>query len=235
RDRTLAITSGVKDQFAKPVASHLTCVGSTKDQLRNYLSNAIEKGVDYIVALRGDPPKGETEFTAVDGGLRYANELVEMIRAEFPALGILVAGYPEVHQEAPDAKTDLENLVRKVDAGADAIVTQLFYDNEDFFRFRDECESAGITVPIVPGLLPVLNLKQVQRIASLCKARIPDDFLAKLSEKDDPDWQFQVGVEHATKQTEDLLERGIPGLHFYVLNKSTATDQILSQVGWGTK
>ena len=230
RDRTLTITAEVRKTLGVPVASHLTCVGSTRDQLREYLKTALQRGVDYIVALRGDPPKGETSFTAVAGGLRYANELVELIRSEFPQLGILVAGYPEVHQEAPSAEIDLANLVRKVKAGADAVVTQLFYDNDDFFRFRDKCLAAGITVPIVPGLLPVLTLGQVQRIASLCKARLPTDFVNRLQERDDVEWQFQVGVEHATRQAQGLVDAGVPGIHFYVLNKSTATSQILSQL-----
>lgn len=230
RDRTLTVASSVKKECKIPVASHLTCVGSTREQLCDYLSKAKEEGIDYIVALRGDPPKGETEFKAVDGGLHYANELVELIKAEFPDYGILVAGYPEVHQEAPNAEVDMENLVRKVDAGADAIVTQLFYDNEDYFRFEEQCRKAGITVPILPGLLPVLTLKQVQRIANLCKARIPDDFVARLQEKDDPEWQFQVGVEHAIKQTQGLIDAKVAGIHYYVLNKSTATNQILSNV-----
>lgn len=230
RDRTLTITAEVRKKLRVPVASHLTCVGSTRDQLREYLKSALQRGVDYIVALRGDPPKGETSFTAVAGGLRYANELVELIRGEFPQLGILVAGYPEVHQEAPSADIDLANLVRKVRAGADAIVTQLFYDNDDFFRFRDKCVAAGITVPIVPGLLPVLTLGQVQRIASLCKARLPTDLVNRLQDKDNADWQFQVGVEHATRQAQGLVDAGVPGIHFYVLNKSTATNQILSQL-----
>ena len=232
RDRTLAVAEGVKKRFSLPVASHLTCVGSTRDQLRSYLQSAAEKGVDYIVALRGDPPKGESSFTPVEGGLSYANELVEMIREEFPTFGIAVAGYPEVHQEAVSAEVDLENLVRKVDAGADVIVTQLFYDNADFFAFRDRCRAAGIGIPIIPGLLPVLSLKQVQRIASLCKANLPEHFVSRLQEKDDPRWQFQVGVEHAINQTQELLESDIEGLHFYVLNKANATTQILEAVSW---
>jgi methylenetetrahydrofolate reductase (NADPH) len=230
QDKTLSIAAEVRSSLHIPVASHLTCVGSTREQLRAYLTDARARGVDYIVALRGDPPKGEVEFKAVEGGLSYANELVEMIRAEFPEFGILVAGYPEVHQEAPDAKTDLENLVRKVDAGADAIVTQLFYDNDDFFRFRDDCVKAGIQVPVIPGLLPVLSLKQVQRIASLCKASLPDDFVAKLEKSDSPQAQFEVGVEHSIKQTQGLLDAGVPGIHYYVLNKATATNQIVANV-----
>jgi methylenetetrahydrofolate reductase (NADPH) len=231
RDKTLEIVAQVKRRFQVAVASHLTCVGTTVDQLRDYLTAAQSAAVDYIVALRGDPPRGQSEFQAVAGGLRYANELVSLIRAEFPQYGIAVAGYPEVHQEAPSAEVDLENLRRKVDAGADIIVTQLFYDNADFFRFRDRCEQAGIRVPIVPGLLPVTNLAQVQRIASLCKARLPGDFVSALSQRDDADWQFQCGVEFATKQLRDLLQRGVPGVHFYVLNKSSATAQVL-QAAW---
>lgn len=230
RDRTLTITAEVRAKLGIPVASHLTCVGATRAQLAEYLTQAQQRGVDYIVALRGDPPKGESSFKAVDGGLRYANELVELIRSDFPTFGILVAGYPEVHQEAVSADSDLANLVRKVNAGADAVVTQLFYDNDDFFRFRDKCEAAGIRVPIIPGLLPVLNLGQVQRIASLCKARLPDEFVNRLQTREDPEWQFNVGVEHATRQAQGLIDAGVPGIHFYVLNKSTATNQILNNL-----
>jgi methylenetetrahydrofolate reductase (NADPH) len=230
RDRTLAITSRVKREYGLPVASHLTCVGSTTDQLRGYLQNARASGVDYIVALRGDPPKGDSQFRPVPGGLQYANELVSLIRGEFPEFGIAVAGYPEVHQEATSPKADLENLVRKVRAGADVVITQLFYDNADFFRFRDLCVAAGITVPIIPGLLPVLNLTQIQRITSLCKAKLPAKFVDRLSQRADSDWQFQVGVEHATAQARELIEAGVPGIHFYVLNRSTATSHILDQL-----
>ncbi|MEM6978313.1 MAG: methylenetetrahydrofolate reductase [NAD(P)H] [Planctomycetota bacterium] len=224
---TLDVLQRVKEITDLPVASHLTCVGSTRDELHAYLTRATEIGVDYIVALRGDPPKGSTEFQAVDGGLRYANELVELIDANFPQLGIAVAGYPEVHQEAPDAQTDLINLKRKVDAGADVIITQLFYDNADFYRFRDRCDVAGITVPIVPGVLPVTNFKQAQRIASMCKASIPDDLESAMTADDSPEHQFRIGVEHARMQTIDLIENGVRGIHYYVLNKSDAAAKLL--------
>ncbi len=227
RDRTLQILKAVKDEYQIPVASHLTCVGTTVDQLRDYLNTAIAQGTDYIVALRGDPPKGQTEFQQTLGGLKYANELVSLIRTEFPELGIAVAGYPEVHQEAPSAEVDLENLKRKVDAGADIIVTQLFYVNEDYFRFRDKCNSAGIHIPIVPGILPVTNLAQIKRIASMCKANLPDSFLSRLGESDEADWQFSAGVEFAQRQVAELLNDGVPGIHFYVLNKSQATAEVL--------
>ncbi len=227
RDRTLQILSEVKSRFNVPVASHLTCVGTTVEQLRGYLQTAVAQGTEHIVALRGDPPKGQTEFHQTEGGLKYANELVSLIRSEFPYLGIAVAGYPEVHQEAPNAEVDLANLKRKVDAGADIIVTQLFYNNEDYFRFRDRCVAVGITIPIVPGILPVTNLSQIQRIASLCKAKLPDSFLDRLGENTDPNWQFSIGVEFAQRQVAELLNNGIPGVHFYVLNKSQATAEVL--------
>lgn len=225
---TLDVVQMVREVTGAPVASHLTCVGSTVEQLIAYLQEAKKRGADYIVALRGDPPKGTTEFAQVAGGLRYANELVSLIRREFAdEFGIAVAGYPEVHQEAVSAEIDLANLKRKVDAGADVIVTQLFYDNADFYRFRDDCEVAGITIPIVPGILPVTNFKQAQRIASMCKAAIPQSFVAAMNQSDEPDWQFKVGIEHARRQTVDLIANGVPGLHYYVLNKSKAAEELL--------
>jgi methylenetetrahydrofolate reductase (NADPH) len=218
----------VHELTGAPVASHLTCVGSTTTELVDYLRQAKLRGADYIVALRGDPPKGTTEFRQAVGGLKYANELVALIRSEFDNhFGIAVAGYPEVHQEAASAEVDLANLKRKVDAGADVIVTQLFYDNADFYRFRDACENAGIRIPIVPGILPVTNFKQAQRIASMCKAAIPSDFADAMIQNDSPDWQFKIGVEHARKQTLDLIEHGVPGLHYYVLNRSNAAEVLL--------
>ena len=231
RDKTLDIVAKVKSDHGLPVASHLTCVGSTVDELRAYLFEAVERGVDYIVALRGDPPQGETEFRPVENGLSYANELVEVIRREFDNFGIAVAGYPETHQEAPSPAVDLENLKRKVDAGADVVVTQLFYDNADFFSFRERYQQAGVNVPLVPGVLPVTNLSQIQRITAMCGAELPKTFVERLAEKeDDADWQFQVGVEFATEQVQQLIDAGIPGVHFYVLNKSQATSGVLNAV-----
>ncbi len=230
RDKTLDIVQQVKERFGLPVASHLTCVGATVDYLREYLSEARQRGVDFIVALRGDPPKGETEFTPVAGGLRYANELVTLIREEFSEFGIVVAGYPEVHQEAASPEADLDNLKRKVDAGANVVVTQLFYKNEDFFRFRQRYEAAGITAPLVPGILPVTNLGQIQRITNLCGASLPDDFISQLAASDDVDHQMQVGVAQATEQVRELMQADVPGIHFYVLNQSTATSCVLDNL-----
>lgn len=230
QDKTLEIIKEVKQRFEVPVASHLTLVGSSVDDLRHYLETAKSQSVDYIVALRGDPPKGETSFQQAQGGLRYANELVDLITAEFNDFGVLVAGYPEKHLEAPSLDVDLDNLKRKVDSGADAIVTQLFYDNEDFFRFRDLCEKRGIKIPIVPGLLPVTSLKQIQRIASMCGAKLPKQFVADLEKDDSEKAQFEAGVEFAIQQTQELVNAGVAGLHFYVLNRSNATSRILEAV-----
>jgi methylenetetrahydrofolate reductase (NADPH) len=230
RDKTLDIVRKVKNCFGARVASHLTCVGSTVDQLRAYLAEAESLGIDNIVALRGDPPKGESSFRPVEGGLRYASELVALIQREFGTFGIAVAGYPETHQEALSPEADLENLKRKVDAGGHCVITQLFYDNADFFRFRERCHEIGIAAPIIPGILPVTNLSQIQRITSLCKARLPGEMVAELGQKDDADWQFEAGVHWAARQVQELIDAGVPGLHFYVLNKSPATAAVLNQV-----
>ena len=227
RDKTLDIVRQVKSRFDVPVASHLTVVGSTVDQLREYLRQAAEAKVDYLVALRGDPAQGQSSFQATAGGLRHANELVELIHREFPQFGVAVAGYPEKHQEAASFDADLGNLKRKVDAGSDVVLTQLFFDNRDFFRFRERCDALGIRTPIVPGILPVTNLKQIQRIASLCGAKIPQTFVDDLSRSDQPQWQMQVGIEFALHQVHELVRRGVPGLHFYVLNQSQAMLAIL--------
>jgi len=228
RDKTLDIVTRVWQQFGCAVASHLTCVGSTRDDLRRYLSEAAERGIVHIVALRGDPPQGEKGFQPTEGGLAHADELVTLIRNEFPQFGIAVAGYPETHREAASAEVDLENLRHKVNCGADIVITQLFYDNEAFFRFRDRCESAGIGVPIVPGLLPVTKLAQIQRITSLCGAKLPQPFVEALSAQgDSPEGQFDVGVQFASEQSQQLIDEGVPGIHYYVLNKSQATASVL--------
>jgi methylenetetrahydrofolate reductase (NADH) len=231
QESTLEIVSRVRSKYRLPVATHLTCVGSTTAQIRQYLARALELEVRNVVALRGDPPRGEVHFKTVEGGLSHANELVTLIRSEFPEMGIAVAGYPEIHQEASGMEEDLLNLRRKVEAGADLIITQLFYNNDDFFRFRDACVHIGIDVPIVPGLLPVTSWSQIERITSLCGAALP----AKLADdlrvhETDPGAQFEVGVKYAARQAAALLRGGVAGLHFFVLNKSGATSRVLDEI-----
>lgn len=227
RDKTLEIVRQIKQRFGRPVASHLTLVGSSVDQLREFLGRAQQDQVDFIVALRGDPPQGETNFRVADGGLRHASELVSLLRAEFPEFGIAVAGYPEKHQEAPSFEIDTQRLKAKVEAGADVVLTQLFFDNADFFRFRERCDELDVATPIVPGILPVTNLRQIQKIASLCGAKIPSAFIERLSRSDQSEWQTQVGIEFALQQVQDLVRAGVPGVHFYALNQSQAMLAIL--------
>lgn len=228
QDKTLELTTTISKRFGVTTVAHRTCVGSTAEGIRQWLKEATGLGIENVVALRGDPPKGQTEFKKPEGGLAYANELVALIRQEFPHFSIAVAGYPETHQEAPSPAVDLANLKRKVNAGADAVITQLFYDNRDFFEFRRRYEEAGIGAPLIPGILPVVNLGQIQRITSLCGAKIPPSFLAELEVyRDDPDGQAGVGVRFAIRQCRELLDAGIPGLHFYLLNKAEAAFRIL--------
>jgi methylenetetrahydrofolate reductase (NADPH) len=231
QDATLSIVSKVRREFRLPVATHLTCVGATVDELRGYLRRAAGEGIENVVALRGDPPHGDATFRPVPGGFSYANELVGLIRTEYPTFGIAVAGYPETHQEAPNPEVDLANLKRKVDAGADVVITQLFYANTDYFRFRDRCRAMGIRVPIVPGLLPITNFAQIKRFTALCGAKLPDELASGLEAAgDDADRQFSLGVDFAIRQTQELVAAGVPGIHFYVLNRSEAVARVLSEV-----
>ena len=228
---TLEIVARVHREFRLPVATHLTCVGRTVDELREYLQSARAAEIENVVALRGDPPRGDTVFRPVEGGLRYANELVGLIRAEFPEFGVAVAGYPETHPEAPSSEADLTNLKRKVDAGADVVITQLFYDNADFFRFRDRCAAAGIRVPIVPGVMPVTDFAKIKRFTSGCGAKLPAEMVNRFeSVGEDADGQFAVGVELAARQTQALLDGGVPGIHYYVMNRSDSVAGVLAAV-----
>ncbi len=237
RGKTLEIISQVRRMFGVDVATHLTCVGGAVDQLRAYLSEAHDLGIENVVALRGDPPRGEEAFQAVAGGFQHANELVALIGKEFPTLGVAVAGYPEKHKESPSFEADLTHLKRKVDSGADVVFTQLFYDNQAYFRFRDRCERIGLAVPIVPGLLPMTNLAQVRRITALCGASLPEAMVADLAAcGEDEARQFDVGIEFAARQSQQLIDGGAPGIHYYVLNRSQAATAVLNRLTWpGTR
>ncbi|MBL8821122.1 MAG: methylenetetrahydrofolate reductase [NAD(P)H] [Planctomycetia bacterium] len=232
RSQSLDIARKLIQDVKPPVTAHFTCVGSNIDDIRQWLADARDAKVSNIMALRGDPPQGQTQFQQTANGFRYASELVKFIKTEFPQFGIGVAGYPETHAEASSADSDLDNLKRKIDLGGDVIYTQLFYDNDDFFRFRDKCQMRGIDAPLVPGLLPVLSLKQVQRITALCKAKLPQKLVTDLQRyEDDPAGQVAVGIAHCTRQLEGLLLAGVPGIHFYVLNRIDSVRQILINIG----
>ena len=228
QDRTVQWCQEIQNDLQRPAMAHLTCVGSTRDELVEILHTANQAGIHNIMALRGDAPEGQNEFKAVDGGLQYANELVELIREHYPDWGIGVAGYPEKHQEASSFDIDLQNLKRKVDAGADAVVTQLFFSNDCFFSFRDRCRKVGITIPIVPGIMPITDYARIQRITSMCGSSFPDDLASRLAAvQNNKAGQLEIGVEHAVAQCEQLRAEGVPGIHFYALNKSGACRQIL--------
>ena len=230
--RTLDWCRRIQNEVGRPATAHFTCVGATRNELIDWLNTAASNGVGNIMALRGDPPQGSESFEPAADGLSHANELVELIREQHPEMGIGVAGYPEKHPEAPTADVDLENLKRKVDAGADAIFTQLFYDNHTYLDFRDRCVKAGIAIPVVPGIMPITEFSRIKRITSMCGASIPDDLAKRLeTAQDDKQAQFEIGVDFATEQCRQLIDAGIPGIHFYVLNRSQACQRILEALG----
>jgi methylenetetrahydrofolate reductase (NADPH) len=232
RDRTIDWCRAIQERFGTTATAHFTCVGSTREELLNWLGRAEAAGITNIMALRGDPPQGQTEFQAVDGGLKHANELVCLIRQHHPKMGIGVAGYPEKHQECLDPKTDLENLKRKVECGADAVFTQLFYENRNFFDFRERYAAAGLSAPLVAGIMPITEFARIQRITQMCGAVFPPNLAAKLEAvQDDKEAQFEIGVEHAIRQCEELRRQGVPGIHFYVLNKPQACERIFDALG----
>ena len=234
RQRTLEIATLIKEEFGLEAACHLTCVGTSRATIDEILQGIVDAGIRNIVALRGDPPKGEETFVPPADGFAHANELVAYIR-HFErqwgqdALGIAVAGYPEKHLEAVDFDTDIAYLKRKVEAGGDVIITQLFFDNAFFFDFVERVRAAGITVPIIPGLMPILSAKQITRITSMCGSSIPPALRADLDAAGDDDVKARtIGVRQCIDQAQELLAHGIPGIHFYVLNAITPIKQIIA-------
>lgn len=230
RSTTMRYAKILREEHGFEVMPHLTCVGHTRDELLEILEDFAKAGFGNVMALRGDPPKGESEFRTVPGGLSYGSDLVSLIRENFPDFGIGVGGYPEKHPEAPNCQTDLVNLKTKVDAGADFITTQLFFDNEVYFDFVTQCEAMGITVPILPGLLPVLTLGQVRRFCDMCESRLPSRLEQNL-EAQPKEEQAKVGAQWALEQVEGLLAGEAPGFHLYALNQSASTLAILEGIG----
>lgn len=220
RDFTQDLATRVQNETGIPTAFHFTCVGSSRADIKNYVTRMAANGLNLVVALRGDKPAGMTDFMPPADGFRHANELVAYLKT-LGDFSIAVAGYPEKHIEALDLKTDIANLKRKVDAGADVIITQLFFDNDDFYRWRDQVQLAGVTVPILAGILPIVNLKQIQKITSLSGAKLPMRLMEKLEACGDNAAAVQnVGVEHASRQCADLKNSGVDGIHFYCLNRA---------------
>lgn len=230
--RTIEWCQEIQNRFELASTAHFTCVGSTRENLVEWLQAAWEAGVRNIMALRGDAPAGQTEFRPVEGGLRHASELVSLIREHFPEMGIGVAGYPEKHPEAATFELDFQNLVSKVKCGADAIYTQLFFKNANFFRFRDLLERERLSRPLVPGIMPITEFARIQRITALCGAMLPESLSSRLeSVKHDAQAQYEIGVEYAIAQCRELIDQGVPGIHLYCLNKSSACIRILEALG----
>ena len=223
RDRTAQVSALLRTEFGFTVMPHLTCVGHSREELGEIADRIHGGGFRNIMTLRGDPPKGAVNFTPAPGGLRYANDLVTLLRSRHPDFCLGVAGYPEKHLEAPTLEIDLENLRRKVDAGAAFVTTQLFFDNALYFRFVDRCRAAGINVPIVPGIMPVHAIKQVQQFSSKMGATMPAALLKRLElASENPDVVEIIGIDWALDQVRDLLARGAPGYHLYIMNRAKA-------------
>lgn len=230
RRKTVELVSHIKHRIGIESVAHLTCVGHSRAALHDVLTELSSAGIENIMALRGDPPKGSDRFIPAADGFRYAAELVAYIRSGFDfCLG--VAGYPEKHLEAASLEDDLRHLSEKVSAGGDYIVTQLFFDNADYFSFVERIRALGVRVPVVAGIMPVKDADQIKRFTTMCGAKIPDALLAKLDAAGDDDERvIEVGIEHAVRQCEDLLRRGAPGIHFYTLNKSQSTKEIFRRL-----
>ena len=230
RSFTEEITFQAKRTAGVEVMAHLTCVGQTKEEIHEVLERLEAEGVENIIALRGDPPRGSTEFVPTPGGFQHATDLLRHIKSNFK-FGVAAACYPEGHTESVDLDADLKYVKQKVDNGADFLVTQLFYDNRYFFDFLERARAGGIDVPIIPGLLPVLNSSQVRRFTTLSGSKMPpalDQLLDKYADNDES--ARDMGVEYATAQVRELWDAGVPGVHFYVLNRSYSVSRILDNL-----
>lgn len=234
RDRTIDLVSEIQRHYGVEVMAHLTCVGASRNEIAAVLLRLRDAGIQNILALRGDPPRGESTFVAPADGFAFAGELVRFLRLNHQ-FGVGAACYPEGHVEClgADGKRDLErdlaNLASKVDAGVDFLVSQLFFDNDAYFNFVARARKAGIGVPIIPGIMPITNVEQIRRFTEMCGASLPQTLIKEMDRlKENPDAVLSQGVAYATAQCFDLLQRGAPGIHFYTLNKSAATRTILT-------
>jgi methylenetetrahydrofolate reductase (NADPH) len=221
RDRTAQASAMLRNEFGFTVMPHLTCVGHSRSELAAVADQLHGAGFRNIMTLRGDPPKGDTQFRPAADGLSHASELVALLKERHPDFCLGVAGYPEKHPEAVSLDTDLTHLRRKVDAGAAFITTQLFFDNSAYYRFVEKCRAAGITVPIVPGIMPVLSLKQVRRFTEMCGAHLPPQLITRLEvAAENADVVEMMGMDWALDQIRGLLANGAPGYHLYIMNRA---------------
>lgn len=232
REKTLEIVSRINRDFPINAVSHLTCVGRSRSDIALYLDQLQAAGINNIIALRGDAPRGDASFSPPPDGYKFARDLVAFVK-DRGGFDVAVAGYPEGHPECPDKHLDWQRLRDKVTAGADVIITQLFYDNRDFFEFRDYLrERLGVKVPIVPGVLPILSTAQIKRFCGLCGAKLPPAVLDKLdSYADDDAAAHQYGIDLATSMCDELIRNGVDGIHFYTLNRSESTGAVMRNLG----
>jgi methylenetetrahydrofolate reductase (NADH) len=228
REGTVEITRAIRDEYGVEAMAHLSCVGETTDTLREMVDRIADAGIENILALRGDPPRGQTDFVQPEGGLGSAAELAGLISEAHPELAIGGACFPEVHPEAPSLEADIAYLKTKVENGASFLITQLFYDNRSYFEFLPAARAAGIDVPIIPGVMPMTGYKQIARIAELCEAKIPERLSDAMEAADgDKRAEFGLGVAYAAQQCAELLREGAPGIHLYGLNRWPAARAIL--------
>ena len=221
RERTAQVSRLLRTDIGFTVMPHLTCVGHTREELNGVADRLHAGGYRNIMTLRGDPPKGETQFVPYQDGLRYGSDLVALLKTRHADFCLGVGGYPEKHPEAPSAEVDLDNLKRKVDAGASFITTQLFFDNAVYYRFVEKCRARGITVPIVPGIMPVLSLKQIKRFTEMCGAHLPDKLIKRLEAAGEtPEIVETLGIDWSLTQIRDLLAHDAPGYHLYIMNRA---------------
>ena len=230
RSKTIDLVGRIKKEIGLESMAHLTCVGHNSDEILNVLGDIKKQNVDNVLALRGDPPAGEINFTKPNNGFGYGVELVQFISEHF-SFCIGVAGYPEGHPESSNREEDLFHLKKKVLAGASFIVTQLFFDNKYYFDFVANLRNIGVNVPVIPGIMPIVNLKQIKRFTKMCGATVPHDLMVRLEAvQNDPESVYQIGIDHAANQCRKLLMQGAPGVHFYTLNRSRATLSVLERL-----
>ena len=232
RNLTHDLIMKIKKETELTVVSHLTCVGSSKQEVKEILQKYDQSGIKNIMALRGDPPVGQPKFTPHPEGFQYAGDMVEFIKKNFPTMGIGVAGFPEGHPEMPNRLKEIDYLKQKVDKGADYICTQLFFDNNDFYDFCERCEISGIKVPIVAGIMPISSKKGMARMADLALgSRFPAKLIRALDRASSDEAVEKVGIHWATAQVADLIDKSVAGIHFYTLNRSKATIEIYRSIG----
>lgn len=231
RAKTVELVAHIKRQIGLESMAHLTCVGATRDEIAAVLEQLLDAGIENVLALRGDPPRDQPRFVAPEGGFAFASELVRFIRERGYDFCIGAAAYPEGHPECRDLTLDIEHLKEKVEAGVDFLITQLFFDNRDYVAFLERCRASAITVPILPGIMPITDYSQIERLAAMCGAQIPASLRARLGPvRDDHAAVRAIGIDYATAQCRELLALGAPGIHFYTLNRSTATRAIVEQL-----